>query len=152
MPIDVVIPAHNAAPCVARAVRSALAQEHVGRVIVVADACTDDTEHVAREAGADVVIPADEHSAGVSRNIGVKAATSKWVAFLDADDHYCPHWLQDVHTALQGPVGNDVMFVLGRPVFRHPDGTVVLGPRAPHGGLPPVDRTGCPLQWPQSAS
>lgn len=51
-PLSIVIPAHNEAAAIARVVAGA--REH-GHVIVVDDASTDDTAHIAAAAGADIV-------------------------------------------------------------------------------------------------
>ncbi len=97
--VDVVLPAHNAARTVGAAVRSVQAQHRPpSRIIVVADACDDDTAAVARRAGADVHEVAYA-SAGAARNHGVHASSAPLVAFLDADDVWLPTWLEAVADA-----------------------------------------------------
>lgn len=96
MQVDVVIPAHQAAVSVGRAVRSALSQNVPPEsVTVVADACVDATASVAREAGAHV-LEVQARSAAVARNRGWQVGRAPWVAFLDADDRWRPTWLTEV--------------------------------------------------------
>jgi glycosyltransferase involved in cell wall biosynthesis len=68
------------------------------RLIVVADACTDDTEAVARAGGAEVVT-IQERNVGRARGAGVAYAMSAgtetlWLATTDADSRVPPEWLR----------------------------------------------------------
>ncbi|CAM2159030.1 Glycosyl transferase family 2 (plasmid) [Pararobbsia alpina] len=100
--LGVVIPAHNEShtigACV-RAVASAISHRQLGgedaRIVVVADACTDDTARLASESGAEVVDM-------VARNVGMARAAgarhllslgARWLAFTDADTIVSPDWL-----------------------------------------------------------
>jgi len=87
-PVSVVIPAHNEERFIAEAIRSVHAQTlKVAEIIVVADDCTDRTASIAADLGASVLHHAN-HNMAAGLNIGVKAATQPWVAFLDADDYW----------------------------------------------------------------
>lgn len=91
--VSVVIPAHNAQDHLARAIDSILAQTLCpNEIIVVDDGSTDNTKEVAQSYG-DSVHYIYQPNAGPSaaRNTAIKAAASKWIAFLDADDE----WLKD---------------------------------------------------------
>jgi glycosyltransferase involved in cell wall biosynthesis len=91
---SVIIPCHNGARTVGRAVRSALEQSLPPlEVIVVDDGSTDDSGGVAQEAGARV-IQSGARSSGGSRNVGIKAAAGDALAFLDSDAVVSPNWLQ----------------------------------------------------------
>lgn len=92
--VSVVIPTHNRAQLLARAVDSALAQTYQNiEIIVVSDGSEDDTEKVMKKTEA-------EHSklhfisyfpgrgGNYARNTGIKAAKGEWVAFLDDDDEW----------------------------------------------------------------
>jgi len=138
VPIDVVIPAHNAAGCIAQAVASALRQAHVGRVIVVADACTDDTAQRARQVGADVVVERAFGSAAKSRNHGMALAQSTWVALLDADDAYLDGWLAAV-ADVADDVTPQTAAVFGGAIFNDKDGTEVPSASLPADGDVYVD-------------
>jgi glycosyltransferase involved in cell wall biosynthesis len=86
----IVIPCLNQAHYLHDALRSVAAQT-VGPIetIVVDDGSTDATAAVARAAGARVL---EQPTLGVSaaRNLGLRAATSPYVIFLDADDELEP--------------------------------------------------------------
>ena len=89
--VSAVIPAFNAAPFLHRAIESALAQTlPMKEVIVVDDGSTDATASVA--ANYPITLIRHERNRGLSaaRNTGIRACTSEWVAFLDADDTWHP--------------------------------------------------------------
>lgn len=100
--VSVIIPAHNAAPFVHRAIRSVLAQTRQPKeVIVVDDGSVDDTARTARELHAGImVIRQENRGPGAARNTGVRASTSELVCFLDADDEYRPEMIESLSRAL----------------------------------------------------
>jgi glycosyltransferase involved in cell wall biosynthesis len=90
--VSVVIPAYNAAWCVAKAIDSVLAQDFTDReVIVVNDGSTDDTAAVLATYG-DALRVIDKPNGGMSsaRNAGIAQARGEFIAFLDADDWWLP--------------------------------------------------------------
>jgi len=90
--VSVVIPAHNVASCVGRAVDSALAQHYTDHeVIVVDDGSTDATAEILAGYGAAIRV-VGKRNGGLSsaRNAGIRAAAGELVAFLDADDYWLP--------------------------------------------------------------
>ena len=94
LPISVVIPAYNATHFVPSAVATVRAQSvDVEAIIVVDDGSTDDTATVAESLGVRVL---REPHAGQSatRNAGIAAATTSWVAILDVDDLWHPKKLE----------------------------------------------------------
>jgi GalNAc5-diNAcBac-PP-undecaprenol beta-1,3-glucosyltransferase len=90
--VSVVIPTHNRAQLLARALRSVLAQTY-GRleIIVVDDASQDNTKDVVAQFG-DLRILYIHHETNkggsATRNTGIRAATGDFVAFLDDDDEW----------------------------------------------------------------
>lgn len=94
--IAAVIPAHNAETTISRAIRSIERQSSpVDEIIVVDDHSTDGTAAVvARDHPAVRFVAAERRYAGHARNTGIKAATSEWVGFLDADDVWYPRKIE----------------------------------------------------------
>ncbi|MCU0319485.1 MAG: glycosyltransferase [Flavobacteriales bacterium] len=93
--ISVVVPVYNAAPFLADAVRSILAQPEVLEVILVEDGSKDASLERCHQLAADHPrIKVLQHpgggnrGAGASRNLGVAAASCTYIAFLDADDRF----------------------------------------------------------------
>lgn len=94
--ISVVIPAYNAARFLRSAIDSALSQTAPPEeVIVVDDGSIDETFEIAASYGAQVrAIRQPNRGEGGARNRGIEEARSDWIAFLDADDVWCPQKLQ----------------------------------------------------------
>ncbi len=99
--IAVVVPARDEAGAVAACLRSiAVAARLVTvpvEVIVVADACTDDTAEVAGAMGA-IVVAATAGNVGTARGLGCAHALRHgtdglWLANTDADSTVPAHWL-----------------------------------------------------------
>ena len=97
--LAVVIPAFNAEAFLARAVDSVFATDYPGiEVVIVEDGSTDATRVVAERLCREhpeqcrVLQHGDRRNHGVSssRNLGIAASQSEWVALLDADDFYLP--------------------------------------------------------------
>ncbi|HXQ49871.1 MAG TPA: glycosyltransferase [Stellaceae bacterium] len=94
MKISVVIPCHNAASHLERAVASVVAQGIAEtEIIIVDDASSDATAEVARElrqrvANLTLIRLAANLGPGAARNAGLERACGACVAFLDADDAY----------------------------------------------------------------
>lgn len=91
--ISVVIPAKNREHVLARAIESALGQTRKPvEIIVVDDGSTDQTVNVAYgfEGAGDVAVRVIKNLASVgapeARNIGARAASGSYLAFLDSDD------------------------------------------------------------------
>jgi glycosyltransferase involved in cell wall biosynthesis len=93
--VSVIIPTHDRAGVIARAVDSVLGQEGAElEVIVVDDGSTDDTRDVvaSRYAGDERVSYVFQEQTGVAgaRNAGLARARGDLVAFLDSDDVWRP--------------------------------------------------------------
>lgn len=93
--MGIIIPAWNAAPTIARAVRSALAQPEVGEVIVVDDCSTDVTvEHaLACDDGSgrlEIVRQPRNQGPAAARNLAIARSRADFIALLDADDFLLP--------------------------------------------------------------
>jgi len=94
--VGVVIPAYNAEKFVARAIESVLSQtRRADEIIVVDDGSTDSTAAEVGKFGPRIRFVRQENGgASAARNAGIEAATSEWIAFLDADDEWLPEKLQ----------------------------------------------------------
>jgi glycosyltransferase involved in cell wall biosynthesis len=95
--ISVILPVHNRADVLPRAIESVLDQElREFELIVVDDGSTDDSAQVAQSFGDDRIqlIRLDHNRGGnVARNQGIRAAGAPLIAFLDSDDRYLPNKL-----------------------------------------------------------
>lgn len=94
--ISVVVPAHNAAGTVRRALQSVFDQTAPATEIVVVDDASDDATAVIALTFPDVKfvhLPLRQGPAA-ARNAGIAAATGDWIAFLDADDLWRPQKLE----------------------------------------------------------
>lgn len=86
VPISVIIPAYNCQqflPGCLETIRSQTVE--VDEIIVADDGSTDDSVAVAERLGARV-LKVEHGGPGGARNAGMAAATSEWIALLDADD------------------------------------------------------------------
>jgi glycosyltransferase involved in cell wall biosynthesis len=87
MRISVVIAAFNAEDTIAEALASVLGQTlPPHEIIVVDDGSTDRTAQVVEASGSVQVIRQSNRGAAAATNVGVKAATGNFLAFIDADD------------------------------------------------------------------
>jgi len=89
--VAVVIAAHNAAPTIAAAIRSALAEPETFEVVVVNDASTDGTAQVALAAAQGdprlrVLTCETNLGPAAARNVAISASSAPVLALLDSDD------------------------------------------------------------------
>lgn len=88
MRFSVVMPAHNAAKYIAKGLSSIDQQTYMDyELIVVCDACDDNTEEIAKYYGAKTAV-IDAHSDGAARNKGIEMATGEYIIFIDDDDWF----------------------------------------------------------------
>jgi glycosyltransferase involved in cell wall biosynthesis len=104
--LSIVIPAFNRERHISTAIRSAIEQTvPPDEIIVVDDGSTDRTAQVAKTCGSSVrVITIDNNGTGPARprNVGIEAARSSHIMFLDSDDFLEPRAVErfrDVSTA-----------------------------------------------------
>lgn len=99
MKISVIIPVHNRAELIGRAVESVLSQSYpVHEIIVVDDGSKDDPASELDALGFERLRILRQENRGVAsaRNAGIEAASADWLAFLDSDD-----WWQSEKLAKQ---------------------------------------------------
>ncbi|MEM8980613.1 MAG: trifunctional glycosyltransferase/class I SAM-dependent methyltransferase/polysaccharide deacetylase [Pseudomonadota bacterium] len=146
--ISIIMPAFNAAKYLNEAVESLTAQTVTNwELIIVDDGSSDDTLAIAKNWAEDDarirVLEQSNAGASAARNTGLKAATGKWVAFVDSDDWVHKDFLKALHKPLKRG-GLDGVFCISVDVLS--DGS--LGKHwvpAPTDALFPVYATDCPI-------
>lgn len=132
--IAVVIPCHNGARFLSRALDSALVQTRpASSIYIVDDASTDETPTIATHYATTYpnvrFIRLDENVGPASaRNRALDRATEQYVAFLDSDDYWLPEHLA----------------VLGAQLDRHPEAAVAFSRVTARGGDPPAEPAAVP--------
>ncbi|MCB4799693.1 glycosyltransferase family 2 protein [Neotamlana laminarinivorans] len=93
--VSVIIPVYNCERFIEKAVRSALQQPEVAEIVVVNDGSTDNSLKLLKTLQIeDERVKIHHHKnkknkgRATSRNLGIKKASSNYIAFLDADDFY----------------------------------------------------------------
>jgi len=90
--VSVIIPTFNRAALLPRALDSVVAQTYEPvEIVVVDDGSTDETAQVLRTYSDRVRLVNTNHKGpSHARNAGMRAATGRYIAFLDSDDSYYP--------------------------------------------------------------
>jgi len=97
----VIMPIYNKKPHIQRAVSSVLNQSFSKfELILIDDASTDGSLEVVKQFNDDRIrlFKRDEPGPGgyAARNLGIENARADWIAFLDADDEWCPDYLDNM--------------------------------------------------------
>ncbi len=107
---SVIIPTHNRAHLLPRAIKSVLNQTHKDfELLIVDDASTDKTQEVVAEIQNEriIYIRREKNSGvGATRNAGILQAAGKYVSLLDDDDEYLPDFLEETYLTLEGAPEN----------------------------------------------
>ena len=113
--ISVIIPTHNSETTIKACLDSIISQSiprEQFEVIVVDDGSTDNTVDLAKTCGVDNITSVEPCSVGKARNLGVKSARGKIIAFLDSDCTAKEGWLKVISenmpskSAITGPILN----------------------------------------------
>ncbi|MBA2372803.1 MAG: glycosyltransferase family 2 protein, partial [Chloroflexi bacterium] len=137
--VSVVIPTRARPELLTRAIRSVSEQTFRDfEVIVVIDGPDSRTE--AMLSGIDqprvrVVVNPEPVGGGEARNIGVRASTGRWIAFLDDDDEWMPHKLERQLNDLR-PAADERVVGMSQLITRSPAGDYIGPKRAPRRGEP----------------
>ncbi|MGW6910281.1 glycosyltransferase [Streptomyces sp. NPDC054940] len=84
--VTVLVPAHNEADTITRCIAAVRASTYpVQQIVVVADACTDNTAQLARQAGADVVLETRFEDKAAAQNAALWDITTDLVVGFDGD-------------------------------------------------------------------
>src|SRR5947209_8685894 len=104
--VSAIIPTHNRAYCLPRAIESVLGQEGLGEqfeleTIVVDDGSSDGTRDVVRRhPGVRYIRLPSRRGVPAALNAGVRASTGSLITFLGSDDEWLPHKLRTQLPAL----------------------------------------------------
>jgi glycosyltransferase involved in cell wall biosynthesis len=100
--VSVIIPTYNRAERVGKAIESVLGQTHANiELIVVDDGSTDHTSSVLGQFPTISVIRQDNQGQGAARQAGLESAKGKYIASLDSDDFWNPHFISQSLSALK---------------------------------------------------
>lgn len=130
--LAIIIPANNEEEAIGECLQSvSAAAQHPGLdgedvlTIVVLDACTDGTAHIAHQAGA-LTLSVQARNVGMARAAGARLALARgarWLAFTDADTTVAPDWLHEQMSLRSDAVCGTVSVldwgVYGEPMRRH---------------------------------
>jgi glycosyltransferase involved in cell wall biosynthesis len=102
--ISIIIPTHNSESTIKKCLLSLKDQEFPKEkyeIIVSDDGSTDQTLKLVKEFETDQIIVSEPCSPGKARNIGVKQAKGKILAFIDSDCEASPKWLSAIYDGLK---------------------------------------------------
>ena len=113
--ISVVLPVYNSSQYLKKCVESILNQTHRNiEVIFVDDGSTDNSVEILERYQANderiKIIKQKRQFAGVARNNGMKAATGKYLIFLDSDDFYKHNMLENLFRVAEKKQAEIVIF------------------------------------------
>jgi hypothetical protein len=128
--VTVVTPAYNVAQYIGEAVDSVLRQTFTDfEYLVVDDGSQDNSVEVVRQhAGHDPrfrLVPGEHRGLSAVRNIGIREARGRYIAYLDGDDRWHPQFLER-QVALIESLPPDVGLVFSRVRLMLENGTVVF--------------------------
>jgi len=83
--VTLIIPAHNEAENISTVLKVATKAKEVDEILVIADACEDNTAEVARGFGVKVIERKESQGKGSAMIAGVKVASGDIIMFADAD-------------------------------------------------------------------
>ncbi len=106
--VSVIIPTHNRAHTLSRALESVLAQSHpILEIIVIDDGSTDETPGLMAERYAQChYLRQDNQGVSAARNRGIQQARGEWLALLDSDDSWMPKKLERQFDTLAASPGH----------------------------------------------
>jgi len=102
--VSVIIPLYNKGKYISRALDSVLKQSFQNyTIIIIDDGSTDDGPKIVKAYDDPRVFLIQQENKGVgsARNRGIHESSSKYIAFLDADDEWLPSYLSESYQALE---------------------------------------------------
>jgi len=101
---SIVVPTYNREDSILNTIKGCLAQSLADFELVIVDDGSEDDTAVAVRAVEDNrirYIYQENSGPAAARNAGVKAASGKYIAYLDADDQWYPEYLETAHDFIQ---------------------------------------------------
>ncbi|MBS3963221.1 MAG: glycosyltransferase [Methylomonas sp.] len=103
--ISVIMPCYNAANVIEKTVANLFKQTLKDfELIIIDDGSTDNSIHILKKISKTypsvIIFQQHNQGPGSARNRGIKTASGKFIAFLDADDSWEPAFLYKLHSAL----------------------------------------------------
>lgn len=135
---SIIIPIYNQAHFLPQTVESVLAQTYTDyELILINDGSTDNTAEVIQQytAQATTIWQENQGLAG-ARNTGIRAATGKFIAFLDSDDLWQPNHLATIASLIEHHPQAD-MFHTG---WCYIDASGTILPQAPNAFIVPSEQ------------
>ena len=130
MKFSVIVPAHNSGSYIRKCLESIKSQSFTDyELIVICDACTDNTKAIAQEY-TNKVFEVDKRCSSAARNVGLDAAQGEWVLFCDSDDWYLHEFVFEQLAEKVGKENEDVLLFsliwkhIGYGTIRSPKGTI----------------------------
>lgn len=121
--VSVVMPVYNAGSYVEQAIDSVKRQETEWELLIIDDCSTDNTGQILKKYEKDehIKVIKNKKNSGVaeSRNVGIRMARGKYIAFLDADDWWADGKLELQYKKLEQ--SGEVLCCTGRELM-HADG------------------------------
>ncbi len=118
---SIIIPTYNRQDLLAKCLASIASQTRDDyEIIIVDDGSTDGTrDYVLQLGGKITLLEQPNRGPGAARNLGIKHATSEYIAFLDSDDCWFPWTLQTYANTIEA--NQRPAFVAGKPaLFTNP--------------------------------
>jgi len=118
--VSVVMPAYNSARYIAEAIDSALQQDYPAlEIIVVDDGSTDDTVNIVARYGDKIrLLSQKNQGSAAARNLGIRQARGKYIAFLDADDAW---WRHKIRHQVEALAAGGYKMAYSRFIWWHPN-------------------------------
>lgn len=112
--VSVIIPAFNAAGYIVGALDSVFAQSVTDYEVILANDGSRDTERLEQAiqpyASRITYLTQENRGPSAARNLGIRHARGEWLAFLDSDDAWLPHYLAEQLKLLRSHPALDMVY------------------------------------------
>lgn len=131
--VSAIIPTHNRADLLLKAIESILNQTYKNiEIIIIDDASTDDTEEVVLSLKNDKITyhkVIESKGGNHARNLGAEKARGKYIAFLDDDDIWREDKIQKQVAALQNNEKAGLVYTGSKIIYTNSGNTYVNSPQ-----------------------